>query len=168
MDDERLSVLLLEPGASTVVLVGQPVFRLSEQLNLTCNKPEFSAVVPQINKVERIEQHIEANLNPERNLADCVMLLDLPTDVDDPENVLGLACRASPQLLIVEQTSSEMGKFFLADEQFFAFGFRIVKKIAKSGVHRALYAYTLKEYKQAPDWLNARFWAHPERFDQLE
>jgi len=24
----------------------------------------------------------------------------------------------------------------------------------------------VREYKQAPDWLNARFWANPQHFDK--
>ena len=29
-----------------------------------------------------------------------------------------------------------------------------------------LYTYDLAEYKQVPDWLNAKFWANPENFDK--
>ncbi|NBA94599.1 DUF6231 family protein [Pseudomonas sp. R5(2019)] len=28
----------------------------------------------------------------------------------------------------------------------------------------SLYTYDLREYKQVPDWLNAKFWANPENF----
>ena len=27
-----------------------------------------------------------------------------------------------------------------------------------------LFTYDLREYKQVPDWLNAKLWANPERF----
>jgi hypothetical protein len=27
-----------------------------------------------------------------------------------------------------------------------------------------LFTYDLREYKQVPDWLNAKFWANPEMF----
>lgn len=27
-----------------------------------------------------------------------------------------------------------------------------------------LFAYAIDDYKKTPDWLNSRFWAHPERF----
>jgi len=39
----------------------------------------------------------------------------------------------------------------------------VVKSTASSGENR-WYEYRLSHYKQAPDWLNARFWANPERF----
>lgn len=29
----------------------------------------------------------------------------------------------------------------------------------------ALYSYDLNTYKRVPDWLNARYWAHPERWE---
>ena len=28
----------------------------------------------------------------------------------------------------------------------------------------ALYPFDLATYKQVPDWFNARYWAHPERW----
>ncbi len=31
---------------------------------------------------------------------------------------------------------------------------------------RHLYRYDLHDYKTTPDWLNPRFWAHPERWDK--
>lgn len=31
---------------------------------------------------------------------------------------------------------------------------------------RHLYRFDLADYKTTPDWLNARFWAHPERWDK--
>jgi hypothetical protein len=31
-----------------------------------------------------------------------------------------------------------------------------------------LYHFALETYKQVPDWLNSKYWAHPERFDIYE
>lgn len=31
-----------------------------------------------------------------------------------------------------------------------------------------LYHFALETYKQAPDWLNSKYWAHPERYDIYE
>jgi hypothetical protein len=31
---------------------------------------------------------------------------------------------------------------------------------------QALFGFDLYDYKARPDWLNARFWAHPERWDR--
>lgn len=171
MYDERLINRLLESKPGLVVLVGGPVYRLSAGLNQAVKETKPDGLVAQtslVEQVERIEQYIESSKALERNIADCVMCLDLPADTNDPQSLLGLACRASPRLLMVEQSISESSHFLLADEQFFAFGFRVVEKTADSGLQRALYAYSLRDYKQAPDWLNAKFWARPERFDLLE
>lgn len=74
-----------------------------------------------------------------------------------------------------------------APERLFAFGFRRVFAVsdrtdgsaagpggepADGGTETdrpdtpaaALYEYRLRDYKQPPEWLNARFWANPERF----
>lgn len=171
MYDLRLINRLLESKPSLVVLVGEPVFRLNKALNQVVKETQSAGLVAQTSQVEqvkRIERYIDTSTALERNIADCVMCLDLPINTSDPQSLLGLACRASPRLLLVEQTSSESSNFLLADEQFFAFGFRVVEKTADSGLQRALYAYSLSDYKQAPDWLNAKFWARPERFDLLE
>jgi len=67
---------------------------------------------------------------------------------------------------MVEHSNSAQLTALLGDEQFFAFGFRRIGELAEvSGLQRRWYAYSLRDYKQSPDWLNARFWAHPERFD---
>ena len=31
----------------------------------------------------------------------------------------------------------------------------------------SIYSFSIDTYKPAPDWLNSRFWAHPERFDKF-
>lgn len=47
---------------------------------------------------------------------------------------------------------------------FASLGFRTLQGAEAAG-HR-LYVYALKDYKHTPDWLNARFWANPERWDK--
>ena len=161
-------MLLLAASQPTVVLVGEPVFRLSAALCLGSNQSDFSAQAPKVVKVEQIQRYIDAKKALERDNANCAMCLHLPSGAAEPGKLLGLACRASPALLLVEHVAAESGQKLLTDEQFFAFGFRVVEKTTKSGSQQALYAYSLSDYKQAPEWLNARFWAHPERFSVLE
>lgn len=168
MYDQRLINRLLDPKPHSVVLIGEPVFRLNVGLNQAVKALENADIVAQISQFESVQQYVEAGKAQERNLAHSVMCLDLPIGTEDPQSLLGLACRASPRLLLIEQTGSESSNFLLADEQFFAFGFRVAEKTEESGLQRALYAYSLSDYKRAPDWLNAKFWAHPERYDLLE
>ena len=168
MYDQRLAERLLSPLPRMVVLVGEPVFRLEEELNRQCHAPDFSAVIPMVSKTAQVEHYVETSRTVERDSTNCVMCLHLSNDAADPEATLGLACRTSPRLLLVEQSSAHSSDFSLADEHFFAFGFRVVEKCQDAGLHKNLYAYSLRDYKQAPEWLNARFWAHPERFDLPE
>lgn len=168
MYDQRLAKMLLDRSQRMVVLVGEPVFRLSEALNLVFDSPDFEAVVPMVCQFESIEEYIDASKASGRNVAQCSMCLHLPTDTPDAENLLGLATRTSPSLLLVEHTQTSPTHKLLSDEQFFAFGFRVLEKTGNSGHQTALYAYSLSDYKKAPDWLNARYWAHPERFGVLE
>lgn len=85
---------------------------------------------------------------------------------------LGHLCRMFPKGVVVELSQH----LTAPDEQFFAYGFR--KFVASAGKsdkrlldwqelrrHSRCFEYQLTNYKAVPDWLNARFWAHPERFD---
>jgi hypothetical protein len=49
-------------------------------------------------------------------------------------------------------------------EAFIAMGFKV-----RPGIEAwdfALYSFSLRDYKTTPDWLNARHWANPERWDK--
>lgn len=47
----------------------------------------------------------------------------------------------------------------LAFNDYLAFG---MQRLADAGEGRQLYLFDLYSYKPAPDWLNAKYWAHPE------
>jgi hypothetical protein len=49
---------------------------------------------------------------------------------------------------------------------FFSLGFKSPEGIAQAKTSSTLYEYSLKDYKTVPDWLNARFWANPERWNK--
>jgi hypothetical protein len=51
----------------------------------------------------------------------------------------------------------------LDDNDLLALGFTLT---AAEGGDARIAIYDLAEYKLTPDWLNARFWAHPERWDK--
>jgi hypothetical protein len=50
----------------------------------------------------------------------------------------------------------------LSEESFRALGFVLSATDTLEKTH--IYYYDLDTYKTVPDWLNARFWAHPERW----
>lgn len=77
---------------------------------------------------------------------------------------LGQACREFPGGLFVWQIDDTAEQRVPA-EVFFAFGFRRLFSCVEGCQQHVLHEYRLAEYKSPPDWLNARYWANPERFD---
>ena len=65
---------------------------------------------------------------------------------------------AAPRLLIAAQPSC-----VLDEAAFRALGFMLSTTEPVDGMR--LYDYNLDTYKTVPDWLNARFWANPERWE---
>jgi len=69
---------------------------------------------------------------------------------------LGAACRLFPARLLLRVSAGAA----LAPADLYAFGFRCLARVGDDSLHE----YRLSDYKTPPDWLNARFWANPERF----
>ena len=47
---------------------------------------------------------------------------------------------------------------------FYALALQASERFAREGQVVTLFSYDLHDYKQVPDWLNARFWANPQNF----
>ena len=63
----------------------------------------------------------------------------------------------APRLLLVEHADGVLGA-----EAFRALGFTLSASDPAENLN--IYDYDLDTYKSVPDWLNPRFWAHPERW----
>lgn len=63
----------------------------------------------------------------------------------------------APRILLAVQESCA-----LDDATFRALGFTL--SATDTAENLRIYDYDLATYKTVPDWLNARFWAHPERW----
>jgi DNA-binding transcriptional LysR family regulator len=50
------------------------------------------------------------------------------------------------------------------ETDFFSLALQASERFARDEQVLTLFTYDLHEYKQVPDWLNARFWANPENF----
>ncbi|WP_433885136.1 DUF6231 family protein [Pseudomonas vranovensis] len=50
------------------------------------------------------------------------------------------------------------------ETDFFALALQASEKFQRDAQVLNLFTYDLREYKQVPDWLNAKFWANPENF----
>lgn len=64
----------------------------------------------------------------------------------------------APRILIAAQSGCA-----LDDATFRALGFTLSGTDTAENI--SIYHYDLATYKTVPDWLNARFWAHPERWE---
>jgi DNA-binding transcriptional LysR family regulator len=47
---------------------------------------------------------------------------------------------------------------------FYSLALQTSERFARDAQVLTLFTYDLREYKQVPDWLNAKFWANPENF----
>lgn len=63
-----------------------------------------------------------------------------------------------PRLIVLSETSA--GPDFNA---FLALGFERLYHSPEDGIQ--LYGHDIATYKSVPDWLNAQYWAHPERWE---
>ncbi|WAJ38903.1 DUF6231 family protein [Pseudomonas sp. GOM7] len=50
------------------------------------------------------------------------------------------------------------------ETDFFALAMQASEQFKREGQMLHLFTYDLLDYKQVPDWLNAKFWANPENF----
>ncbi|MEB0039773.1 DUF6231 family protein [Pseudomonas sp. MH10] len=50
------------------------------------------------------------------------------------------------------------------DTDFYSLALQASERFARDEQVLTLYTYDLRDYKQVPDWLNAKFWANPENF----
>lgn len=50
------------------------------------------------------------------------------------------------------------------ETDFFALALSASEKFQRDAQVLSLFTYDLHDYKQVPDWLNARFWANPENY----
>ncbi|UVE18851.1 DUF6231 family protein [Pseudomonas sp. LS44] len=50
------------------------------------------------------------------------------------------------------------------ETDFFSLALQASERFQRGDQTLTLFTYDLREYKQVPDWLNAKFWANPENF----
>lgn len=63
----------------------------------------------------------------------------------------------SPRIVVIAQADCPLKRL-----DFLALGYDMLALDEANRI--ALYRFDLATYKQVPDWLNARYWAHPERW----
>lgn len=63
----------------------------------------------------------------------------------------------APRIIVIADTHCALARL-----DFLALGYETLA--ADEAEKITLYQFDIATYKQVPDWLNARFWAHPERW----
>lgn len=51
------------------------------------------------------------------------------------------------------------------EQDFLALGMQSYQRLDCDAGVMMLYRYNIYDYKQVPDWLNSKYWAHPERWE---
>ncbi|MEE9333601.1 MAG: DUF6231 family protein [Granulosicoccaceae bacterium] len=111
---------------------------------------------------------IKQCLEPDTSMpASSVLMMIRPDAIDTLPILLGTVCQRFPNQVLIELQHDINDKTAALEfrQVCFAMGFRLALRSASDGSEYQLYEYRLKNYKQAPDWLNSRFWAHPERYN---
>jgi len=99
--------------------------------------------------------HTASLLVAANELADLALtVLDVEQDKARALGLIGQLKQQAPTVLIAAHTESP-----LAFNDYLAFG---MQRLAEADDSRLLFLFDLHTYKPAPDWLNAKYWAHPE------
>ena len=118
--------------------------------------PELVAPLPPLHDIDT--QYIAS---PTR-FAQCVRCSGSDTGIASTAAVLQMLamCRDRVAKRVFVKIDKQLSAEGLRRENLFALGFYGVD-IGQGG---QLYAYSMRGYKSVPDWLNAKYWAHPERW----
>jgi len=132
------------------------------------SRPVEGVSVLRFSTLSAAQQHANTHNDVDENSAAGPYVLVLAIDNADAnfEQRLGRAVRAFPHRILLH-----CGPAARLDEQddapFYAFGFNKLRMSTGMDEHsedERWFEYRLSRYKTPPDWLNARFWANPERF----
>lgn len=131
----------------------------SADLYLPQDKGELQ-VIRRFDTLDDAEKFLKVNNSAD--LSASIAVLNIGPDQAALEQQIGKAVRAFPHRLII-YTKAQIAP----DTVFFAFGFRKLNVLdsATADAQSRWYEFRLSHYKQPPDWLNARFWANPMRFN---
>ncbi|MHC5347815.1 DUF6231 family protein [Metapseudomonas furukawaii] len=90
-------------------------------------------------------------------LADCLEHLSKRSGLELLGGIRNL--NASRVAVLVDQAACGW-----QDTDFFSLALQASERFRRDEQTLTLFTYDLREYKQVPDWLNAKFWANPENF----
>ena len=146
-------VALLDSPAAELCVIGQLSPALQQHLGNA-----------KVHSHDDIQQFLEADASMQ---PPSVLVLIQADVIDTLPSQLGTICQRFPNQVLIELQYDPNDKTAALNfrQACFAMGFRRALNMVSDGSEYQLYEYRLKNYKQAPDWLNSRFWANPERFN---
>ncbi|CAD5198338.1 DUF6231 family protein [Pseudomonas sp. FEN] len=149
---QALAALLDRYAPQTLLLVGAGSFPALEAFQAAHPEAQLACAAPGALPAELAARRFDLAL-----VVDC--LEHLPKR--DGRQLLGgiRNLNASRIAVLVDMTASGW-----QDSDFFALALQSSERFARDEQVLTLFTYDLKEYKQVPDWLNAKFWANPENF----
>ncbi len=72
------------------------------------------------------------------------------------------------RLCVLVRTGEETGSETIwSDAELSAFGLTLLNRFEQDAMQARLYGFDIASYKQTPDWLNPRHWAHPEMWGKF-
>ena len=155
----------LEPGSDKLVLIGAPLDGQGNRVpieTLTGDTPTELDVVA-VDAIERYARQASSRTTTGYLFLDgsslSLQVARKDATRQDLEQTLGDACRLFPHQLLVQLQRLPTD---WTPDPLFAFGFRQME----SDVASTVFEFRLSDYKAPPAWLNARYWANPERYEQ--
>ncbi|WP_434458132.1 hypothetical protein JQR85_05795 [Stutzerimonas urumqiensis] len=149
---QALAALLEQQAPARLLAIGKsemPAVRAYLQANPDCYVEQVSSV-PLPSQVTR--QRFDLAL-----VADC---LEHVTKRDGLELLGGIRnLNASRMAVLVDMLACDWHP-----TDFYALALQASEHFQRDDQVLTLFTYDLLQYKQVPDWLNARFWANPEHF----
>lgn len=155
-DAAAIAGILFEGAPPRVVLIGADGDGLLDEIAQAMARTD-----PGMACTVTVQNGIDA-ASPLDDDSTALLVLDLAADAAPDaathahHRLLGMTCRRYPQRVIALIRPAAD----LAETDLLSFGFRKLAHLEQGALHE----YRLSDYKLPPDWLNARFWANPERY----
>ena len=113
-----------------------------------------------------VEAHAPEALSRETRRFDLTLVIGA-LETLERHTALGLVARLrdlnSRHLVVVVDTESVGGARW-READWLAMGMRRLAGDDARPARYGIYGFSMADYKTTPDWLNSRFWAHPERY----
>jgi hypothetical protein len=141
---------------TTLLVIGQ---------SAAANAIDYQAVLPAsrihacVQSAELPDQHFDAAL-----VLDCIEHLDKSTGM---HLIARLRDTVAAHLLLAVPLGQGGAAFASVwqDADFIALGMQVHAHLQTSAGVLGFYHFAIHDYKPVPDWLNAQYWAHPERWE---